>query len=201
MAETASTRIRRSVRFAQLENQTGSLRTEAAPRRQRITVADHLETRTFQNTQDWTGGMGISPSGRFRVVEAGRKERIADRKGIRRDWAGRLLALLAAVIAVALLVETAAFGAGQVRIQQLNRSIEAVGVRNDRLREALERSSGDVSVCTEAVKLNLVSSSGVRPIPLTAPSGASMVLMNSETPAETAEMRTSASSDTGNQGD
>ena len=30
MAETASTRIRRSVRFAQLENQTGSLRTEAA---------------------------------------------------------------------------------------------------------------------------------------------------------------------------
>lgn len=201
MTNAASARIRRSVRFAQLEKQTGSLRSEAVPRRQRITVADHLETRAFQNTQDWTGGMGISPSGRFRVVENGRKERIISRKGIRRDWAVRLFVLLAAVAAVVLLVELAAFGAGRIRIQKLNRNIEAVESRNDALRETLDRSSGDVSVCTEAVKLNLVSSSGVQPIPLRAPSGAKMVLMESGAPAENTEVRASASSDAAIQGD
>ena len=69
MTMAASGRIRRSVRFAQLEQQSGNRKPEAMPRRQRITVADHLDSSSFRNTQDWTGGLGISPSGRFRVIE------------------------------------------------------------------------------------------------------------------------------------
>ena len=51
--------------------------------RQRMTCADSLQS--FTNTQDWTGGMGISPSGRFRVVEEPKpRQRFFSRNGIRR---------------------------------------------------------------------------------------------------------------------
>ena len=199
MAMAASGRIRRSVRFAQLERQSDSRRPEATPRRQRITVADHLEPRTFRNTQDWTGGMGISPSGRFRVIEDSRqKERRFTRQGVRRDWARMILITLAAVMAVILLVELASLGAGQLRIRKLNNRVTALEERNEALRAALTLSGGDISVCTEAVKLNLVSSSGVRPISLTAPTGAKMILVEPDEKKETGEMRASA---TGLQGD
>ena len=198
MTMAASGRIRRSVRFARLEEQDGVRRTEAMPRRQRMTVADHLESRSFPNEQDWTGGMGISPSGRFRVVENnGRRERVLSRKGIRQDWAKMALIVFAAMLAVALLVELAAIGSGQIAIQRINKSIESVEVRNEDLRGALARSSGDISVCTEAVKLNLVSSNGVRPISLTAPEGARMVLTDNRTAPETADMRASAGTEQG----
>ena len=199
MSETATGRIRRSVRFAQLEQQSGALRGEATPRRQRITVADHLEPSPFANTQDWTGGMGISPSGRFRVAtDPGSREKPLNRKGIRKDWAGRVLTLMIAIMAVALLVELASLGAGQIRIQKLNARITAMEERNEELRESLRRSSEDISVCTEAVKLNLVSSNGVKPITLTAPSRARMVLMEAEDTLETGEIRASTA---GTQGD
>ena len=196
MTMAASGRIRRSVRFAKLENE--SRKTEAYPRRQRMTVADHLETRSFQNSQDWTGGLGISPSGRFQVIENGReRKRILSREGIRQDWGRNFLLILAAILAVAVLVEMAVLGAGKLRIQKLNSSITAVEQRNEALRATLARSSEDVSVCTEAVKLNLVSSNGVRPISLTAPTGARMVLVE-EPAAEPGGVRLSAS---GMQGD
>ena len=173
MTMAASGRIRRSVRFAQLEQQSGNRKPEAMPRRQRITVADHLDSPSFRNTQDWTGGLGISPSGRFRVIEDRRhKERSFTRQGIRRDRARIILIALAALMAVILLVELASIGAGQLRIQKLNSRLTAMEERNEALRAALTLSGGDISVCTEAVKLNLVSSSGVRPISLTAPTGA-----------------------------
>ena len=199
MAKNASGRIRRSVRFAQLELQSDNRKPEAMPRRQRITVADHLETRSFRNTQDWTGGLGISPSGRFQVIEDSRKKAPGfSRKGIRRDWARMILTILAALMAVILLVELASIGAGQLRIQKMNTRIASMEERNDALRAALTLSGGDISVCTEAVKLNLVSSNGVRPISLTAPTGAKMVLVEPEGKTDPAEMRASI---TGMQGD
>ena len=199
MTMAASGRIRRSVRFAQLEQQSGNRKPEAMPRRQRITVADHLDSPSFRNTQDWTGGLGISPSGWFRVIEDRRhKERSFTRQGIRRDRARIILIALAALMAVILLVELASIGAGQLRIQKLNSRLTAMEERNEALRAALTLSGGDISVCTEAVKLNLVSSSGVRPISLTAPTGAKMVLVEADGKKETGEMRASA---TGMQGD
>ena len=188
-------RIRRSVRFAQVEPRSG----QAQPQRQRFTVADHIDTRTFQHTQDWTEGMGVSPSGRFRVIEKGEKrQKPISRAGIRGDW-GRacLLALLAALV-VFFLVELAALGTSGLNIRKLNRQIEAMEARNAELRVMLERSSGDISVCTEAVKMNLVSSNGVRPIQLTAPEGASMVLTETQSGQEADHLRASV---TGTQGD
>ena len=188
MTMAASGRIRRSVRFAQLEQQSGNRKPEAMPRRQRITVADHLDSPSFRNTQDWTGGLGISPSGRFRVIEDRRhKERSFTRQGIRRDRARIILIALAALMAVILLVELASIGAGQLRIQKLNSRLTAMEERNEALRAALTLSGGGISVCTEAVKLNLVSSSGAK-----------MVLVEADGKKETGEMRASA---TGMQGD
>ena len=41
--------------------------------RQRMTCSDSMQT--FTNTQDWTGGLGVSPSGRFRVIEETKPKR------------------------------------------------------------------------------------------------------------------------------
>ena len=54
--------------------------------RQRMTCSDSMQT--FTNTQDWTSGLGMSPSGRFRVVEEAKpKRRMFSREGIRWDAA------------------------------------------------------------------------------------------------------------------
>ncbi|MBR2824367.1 MAG: hypothetical protein IKE24_11860 [Clostridia bacterium] len=194
-ASGSAGRIRRSVRFAQVEPQ----RTPAAPQRQRFTEADHLRDRSFQNTQDWTGSMGLSPSGRFRVLEKGeKKEKPLTRRGIRKDWGRAALIVLAAVMTTVILVETAHLGLGQINIRKLNERIASMEVRNEELRETLARSSGDISVCTEAVKMNLVSSNGVRPIPLTAPTDARMVPTEQAVTTERGDIKASA---TGTQGD
>ena len=41
--------------------------------RQRMTCSDSMQT--FTNTQDWTNGLGMSPSGRFRVIEEAKPKR------------------------------------------------------------------------------------------------------------------------------
>ena len=190
-----SGRIRRSVRFSQVESRS----VQAQPPRQRFTVADHIDARSFQHTQDWTEGMGISPSGRFRVIEKGEKRQMPiTREGIRRDWGRVCLLLLLAVLIAFGLAELAALGTSGINIRKLNRQIEAMEERNAELRVTLERSSGDISVCTEAVKMNLVSSNGVRPILLTAPEGARMVLTETQSGQETDHLRASV---TGTQGD
>ena len=67
--------------------------------------------------------------------------------------------------------------------------------------EVLAQQSGDISVCTEAVKLNLVSSGGVRPISLTAPTGARMTLVETNRTPESSETHTITAAATGGQGD
>ena len=164
-----------------------------------MTVSDHVENFPFRNTQDWTGGMGISPSGRFRVVEESRTRAVVfSRQGIRGDCAKLILMALAGLMVVILLADMAALGAGEIRIRKLNNRIDALEERNEALQAALTLSGGDISVCTEAVKLNLVSSSGVKPIALTAPTGAKLVLVESGEETDTAEMRAAAM---GTQGD
>lgn len=195
MTTATSGRIRRSVRFAQVEHRGA----QANPKRQRFTEAEHLSSRAYQQTQDWTGSMGESPSGRFRVVEKGdRKKSPVSREGIRQDWGRIGLLVLAATLMTVLLLELAATGLSRIHVRKLNAQIEAMEVRNEELQTALERSSVDISVCTEAVKMNLVSSNGVRPIMLTAPEGARMVLTETRAETETTDIRASV---TGTQGD
>ena len=154
---------------------------EITPSRKRMTVSDRVEERSFRNTQDWTSGMGISPSGRFQVIEEMRpKVSLISRQGIRSSAARGFLLLMTLVLAVILIGEVAALGSGKLAVQRLNTRIASVEEKNEGLRIQLAASGGDISVCTEAVKLNMISSTGARAIQLTAPLGASMTLVEHE---------------------
>ena len=152
--------------------------------RQRMTVSDSM--RSFTNTQDWTGGMEMSPSGRFRVIEEAKpKQKIISREGIR--WDAAWAAIIAAVIlcAVILLADVAGMGIGARTISRLDSKIADQGRRNDQLKQEMAVNAGDVSVCTEAVKLNLISGYGAQTVYLTVPHEVSLS-------AVTAEVRGSA---------
>ncbi len=173
-------RVRRSIRFAQLDAQSGAAAREAAPRRERMRVTERLEMPSYQNTQDWTNGLGVSPSGRFQVIEEPRKRQIIfGKEGVRKDWARMIIIAAAAVLCVVLLVQFASIGASSLQIQKLERRLETAEGRNRELRIQLEQVSGDISVCTKAVELNLISSGGAKSIALTAPLGATMILVDS----------------------
>ena len=193
MESASSGRIRRSVRFARLDAQAGPAGRETA-RRERMTVGPRLEMPSFQNTQDWTGGMGVSPSGRFRVAEEpGRRRKMFSRDGIRRDLARILLWILLVVLSVTLVVQFASIGAGSLRIRKLESKMAAARSRSEELERELAEKGGDIRVVTRAVEMNLISSGGAPTIRLEAPSGATLTLV--ETPAQATaepELRASA---------
>ncbi len=142
--------------------------------RQRMTCSDSLQS--FTNTQDWTNGMSVSPSGRFRVVEEARpKQKIFSREGIRWDAAWISLIAVTVLCAALLLADVAGMGLGSRSIVRLNNKITDMTRRNQELKQELELNAGDVSVCTEAVKLNLISGYGAQTIVLTAPQEAGAV--------------------------
>ena len=154
---------------------------DISPGRQRMSVSGRTGELSFRNTQDWTGGLGISPSGRFRVIEDPKpRQPVISRAGIRTSAARWMLGFLAVFLATVLIGEMARLGSGQLAIQRLNTRIASVEEKNEGLRIQLAVSGGDMSVCTEAVKLNLISSSGARTIELTAPQGARMRLVENE---------------------
>jgi len=136
--------------------------------RQRMTCSDSM--RTFTNTQDWTNGMGISPSGRFQVIEEARpKRKVFSRDGIRWDVAWIIVAAVILLCAAILLVDVAGIGIGTRTIGRLDSKIADMTRRNEQMKQELELSASDTSVCTEAVKLNLISGYGAATITLTAP--------------------------------
>ena len=136
--------------------------------RQRMTCSSSLQA--FTNTQDWTGGMGLSPSGRFRVVEEAKpKQKLFSREGMRWDAAWVAIAAVAVLCVFILIADLAGMGIGTRSISRLESKIEDMGRRNDELKQQLAISAGDVSVCTEAVKLNLISGYGAQTIRLTVP--------------------------------
>ncbi len=195
MTTAASGRIRRSIRFARLDAQAGPAFRDTSLRRERMTVPDRLEMPSYQNTQDWTGGMGMSPSGRFRVAEDPfQKRKSFTREGIRADWARGILWVLAALMCVVLLAELATAGAGAIQIQKLESRIEKAQSAGEALQAKLAVSSGDITVCTKAVELNLISSGGAPTIILTAPAAATMTLvaMPEAAATEEPELRASA---------
>lgn len=120
--------------------------------------------------QDWTGSMGMSPSGRFQIVEDGKaKRKLWNAEGIR--WDAAVIALVAAVgLGLAfVLADIANAGASMSSISYLEQKIESIREKNEEIRQQVAMGSGDISVCTEAVKLNLISGNGAQTIVLTAP--------------------------------
>ncbi len=147
----------------------------ASIHRQRMTCSDSL--RTFSQTQDWTSGMSMSPSGRFQVIEESQPRRKAiSREGIRWDMAWAVIILAAVLFAAILLADLAGIGTTSRTLSRLNDKVTAISARNDEMKAELAYSSGDVSVCTEAVKLNLIAGNGARTILLTAPGDACLTM-------------------------
>lgn len=135
--------------------------------RQRMTCSDSLR---FTNTQDWTEGMEMSPSGRFRVIEEAKpRQKLFSREGIRWDTAWIVILAAVVLMGAVLLADLAGMGIGNRTIARLNTKITEQGRQNATLKQELDISAGDVSVCTEAVKLNLISGYGATTVQLTVP--------------------------------
>ena len=143
--------------------------------RQRMSCSDSL--RPLGQTQDWTEGMGVSPSGVFRVAENdGRREKILSRKGIRWDVGRGILIAVAAVLVLVLVLEAFGVSARRRMTGKLEVKTQALAAKNEELQQELDWQAGDVSVMTEAVRLNLISGYGARTITLTAPAEANLTL-------------------------
>lgn len=143
--------------------------------RQRMTCSDSLRFDT--QSQDWISGMGVSPSGRFQVVEEAKpRRRIFSAEGIRWDAAWGIIIVIAVLCAAILLADLAGIGTGSRTITKLDSKITDVSEKNEQLRSELTYSAGDASVCTEAVKLNLISGNGVQKVMLTAPREANLTI-------------------------
>ena len=155
-------------------------------RRARMTCSESLLS--FRQTQDWTEGMGVSASGRFQVIEERKpKARLISGDGIRRDAAVILLVVLAVLMGIFLLADVGGLGTRSQGIAKLSRKIEAVENKNVVLRQELEMNTSSAAVCTEAVKMDLISSNGAQTIRLTAPQGVYMTLTSASAAEENAD--------------
>jgi len=160
---------------------------QADVRRARMTCAAGLPT--FQQTQDWMGNAALSPSGRFQVIEEKKPAvPLISRDGIRWHAALTILILTAVILTAVLLADLAGMGTTGRMLGKLDAKIAAVENRNRELQEELSVSSGSLVVCTEAVKMNLISSNGARTIRLTAPGNTGMTLTNASMAAENADL-------------
>lgn len=153
--------------------------------RSRMTCSGSLPT--FHQTQDWTGG--LTASNRIPVVEETRpKQRLISSEGIRWNAAVAILVIAAIVLTILLAADFVSIGAGGRTINKLNASIRDLEARNERLQAQIDLEAGSTSVCTEAVKLNLISSNGAKTIRLTAPVNAQLTFSSAEKAAENAEL-------------
>ena len=153
--------------------------------RSRMTCSGSLPS--FHQTQDWTGGM--TASNRIPVIEEAKpKPRLISSEGIRWNAAVAVLVAAAILFMILLAADFICIGAGGRTITKLNASIRDLEARNERLQAQIDLEAGDTSVCTEAVKLNLISSNGARTIRLTAPVNAQLTFSTAEKAAENAEL-------------
>ena len=124
--------------------------------------------------------LGISP---FFQADAG----LISGDGIRRDAAVILLVVLAVLMGIFLLADVGGLGTRSQGIAKLSRKIEAVENKNVVLRQELEMNTSSAAVCTEAVKMDLISSNGAQTIRLTAPQGVYMTLTSASAAEENAD--------------
>ena len=152
--------------------------------RSRMTCSASL----FHQTQDWTGGIAVC--GRKPVIEETKPQRrVFSSEGIRFDAALTALIVAGVLLIALLLADAAAIGDTGHTVGKLNASIEELISENERIRGEIERGSDSVSVCSEAVKLNLISSKGAKTIRLTAPVNAQMTVSTAAQAAENAELQ------------
>ena len=153
--------------------------------RSRMTCSASLTP--FSRTQDWAGG--LTASGRMPVIEEVKpKKRLVSADGIRWDAALAALILIGVLLTGILVADLAGIGTGSRMIGKLNASIRDLENKNSRIQAEIELNTGSASVCTEAVKLNLISSNGAQTIRLTAPADARLMLSTAAHAAENADL-------------
>ena len=162
--------------------------------RSRMTCSASLPS--FHQTQDWTGG--LSASSRIPVIEETKpKQRLISSDGIRWNAAVTALIIVGVLMLAFLVVDVTSIGAGGRTITKLNSSIRDLETKNERLQAEIDLQAGSSSVCTEAVKLNLISSNGARTIRLTAPVDAQLTFSSAEKAAENADLEGRLTSNAG----
>ena len=177
----ARRKVQDAVRQMQEEfaRHTGARQQVNSLHRQRMTCADSIQA--YTNNQDWTNGMGISPSGRFRVIEEAKPRRkVFTKEGIRWDAAWIILAAVFFLCAAILLADLAGMGLGSSSIGRLNAKIEEAIQKNEELKQELAVNAGDAAVVTKAVALDLVSAYGVQTYYLTVPQAPGAAAVTSE---------------------
>ena len=158
-------------------------------RRSRMTCSADLPG--IRQTQDWTGSMDMSPSGRFQVIEERKpKVRMISGEGIRWSAAQTILILVSVILCAILLADLAGMGNSGRMITKLNSKIHTVESRNEDLKLELEMSTDSATVCTEAVRMDLISSNGAQTIRLTAPQDARITLSSASAAEENADLET-----------
>ena len=162
--------------------------------RSRMTCSASLPS--FHQTQDWTGG--LSASNRIPVIEETKpRQRLISSEGIRWDAAIAALIVIGILFTILLTADLACIGTSGRTITRLNSSIRDLETKNERLQAEIELQAGSSSVCTEAVKLNLISSNGARTIRLTAPVNAQLTFSSAEKAAENADLEGRLTSNAG----
>ncbi len=162
--------------------------------RSRMTCSASLPS--FHQTQDWTGS--LSASNRIPVIEETKtRQRLISSEGIRWSAAVTLLVIVGVLLLAFLVVDVTSIGAGGRTITKLNSSIRDLETKNERLQAEIDLQAGSSSVCTEAVKLNLISSNGARTIRLTAPVNAQLTFSSAEKAAENADLEGRLTSNAG----
>ena len=153
--------------------------------RSRMTCSASLSS--FHQTQDWTGGM--TASGRIPAIEETKpRQSLVSGEGIRWDAALAALILVGVLLGIILLTDLAGIGNSGRTIRKLSSSIEELQEKNERLSAEIVQASNSTNVCTEAVKLNLISSYGARTIQLTVPGNAQLTVSTAARAAENADM-------------
>jgi hypothetical protein len=162
--------------------------------RSRMTCSASLPS--FHQTQDWTGG--LTPSGRIPVIEEAKpRKRLISSEGIRWDAAVAALVIIGVLLVVLLTVDLACIGTSSRAVTKLNSSIHDLEAKNERIQAEIDMTTGSASVCTEAIKLNLISSNGARTIRLTAPVNAQLTISTAEHAAENADLEGRMTSNAG----
>ena len=122
------------------------------------------------------------------IEETKPRQRLISSEGIRWDAAITALIIIGLLLLVLLAVDVASIGTGGRVITKLNSSIQDLETKNERIQAQIDMTTGSASVCTEAVKLNLISSTGARTIRLTASVNAQLMVSTAEAAAENAEL-------------
>ena len=162
--------------------------------RSRMTCSASLPS--FHQTQDWTGG--LSASKRIPVIEETRpRQRLISSEGIRWNAAITALVIIGLVLAVILAADLASIGNSGRTITKLNSSIRELQARNERTQAEIDMQANDSSICTEAIKLNLISSNGARTIRLTAPANTQLTFSTAEKAAENADLEVRLTANSG----